>query len=429
MTPSETGPVAESGRRGSRSNAAGLVAFEDALAAVLAAFRPLPPEIVSLSAALGRVLADDLAARASHPPADVSAMDGYAVRAADVSSERVPAKLRLIGRAAAGADFCGILKAGEAVRIFTGARLPAGADAIVIQEHAEEQDGTVFIGRPASLGRWIRRFGQDFTAGEVLLRAGRRLTSRDVGLAAAMDVPWLVVRRKPHIAVLSTGDELVRPGERRTEDQLVDSGGIACAQLLRAWGAEPISLGIARDDPCELATMFRAAHGCDLLITIGGASVGELDLVRRVLDADGFEASFHRVAMRPGKPLLFGRLGAVPVLGLPGNPVSAWVTALLFACPAVGTMLGRDPPGLTPELVLSGNDLPANDERRDHLRATLRRRSQGELVADVLPGQDSAMIRTLADADCLVLRPPSAPPVHAGERVSVLRLDAASFGT
>ena len=387
-------------------NAAGLMPFEDALAVVLAAFRPLPAEIVGLQAALGRVLAEDLVARVSHPPANVSSMDGYAVHAVDVAGGAEPATLRLIGRAAAGANFPGTLAAGEAVRIFTGARLPAGADAIVIQEHAEERDGTVWVERAATAGRWIRRLGQDFTAGDVLLRTGRRLTSRDVGLAAAMDVPWLAVRRNPRIAVLSTGNELVRPGERRTEAQLVESGGIACAQLLRAWGAEPIPLGIARDDPRDLATMFRAAHGCDLLITIGGVSVGDLDLVRRVLDADGFEAAFHRVAMRPGKPLLFGRLGAVPVLGLPGNPVSAWVTALLFACPAVGTMLGLDPAGLVAEGALSGDDLPANDERRDHLRATLRRDATGELVASVLPG----------------------PPVGAGERIGVLRLDNAGSG-
>lgn len=399
-----------------------MISFEDALAVVLAAFRPLPAEIAGLQTVLGRVLAEDLVARVSHPSADVSSMDGYAVRAADVAGGTETTRLRLIGRAVAGADFPGQLASGQAVRIFTGARLPAGADAIVIQEHANEQDGAVSIGRAATAGRWIRRRAQDFATGEVLLNAGRRLTSRDVGLAAAMDVPWVAVRRKPRVAVLSTGDELVRPGERQNDAQLVESGGMACEQLLRAWGAETVRLGIARDNPHDLATMFWSARGCDLLITVGGASVGDLDLVRGVLDTEGFEADFHRVAMRPGKPLLFGHLGAMPVLGLPGNPVSAWVTALLFACPAVGRMLGLDPPGMVAEAAVSGVDLPANDDRRDHLRATLRQNSVGEYVASVLPGQDSAMIRTLAAADCLVIRPPSAPPVRAGERISVLRL-------
>jgi molybdopterin molybdotransferase len=394
--------------------------FDDALAMVLDAFRPLPAEIVGLHAGLGRALAEDVASRTDHPPADVSAMDGYALRAADVA-DKPEARLRLIGRAAAGAAFPGRLAAGEAVRIFTGAQLPDGADSIVIQERAQERDGTVLVEGAPMIGRWIRRRGQDFSRGDILLQAGRRLTSRHLALAAAMDAPWLKVRRKPRVAVLSTGDELVRPGERRTEAQLVESGGTACATLLRAWGAEPVVLGIARDDDDELAAMIRMADGCDLLITIGGVSVGDPDRVRRVLDAAGFKANFHGVAIRPGKPLLFGRLGTLPVLGLPGNPVSAWVTGLLFGCPAVGIMLGLNPPGLTPGTAVCGDDLPGNDGRRDHLRATLSRQVSGETAARVLPGQDSAMIHTLARADGLIIRPPLAPPVKAGERVPILR--------
>lgn len=400
-----------------------MIPFDEALALVLAAFQPMPAEIVGLQAALGRVLAEDLAARVDHPFADVSAMDGYAVRAADVTE--AGARLRLVGRTTAGHAFAGELAPGETVRILTGARLPDGADAIVIQEDTEERDATVTVNRAPTIGRWIRRRGQDFALGQHLLRAGRRLTSRDLGLAAAMDIPWLPVRRRPRVGVLSTGDELVRPGERRHDAQLVESGGMACAELLRAWGAEPIPLGIAGDDRGALARMISAAEGCDILITIGGVSVGDLDLVRRVLESDGFEAVFHRVAMRPGKPLLFGRRGPMPVFGLPGNPVSAWVTALLFVCPAVGRLLGLDPPGPVPELAISASALPANDNRRDHLRATLRRAVAGELEVTALTGQDSAMVRTLSIADALIIRPPLAPPVNRGEHVHVVRLDTA----
>ena len=399
-----------------------MIPFEAALALVLGAFRPLPAEIVPLDGALGRVLAEDVVARVSHPPFDASAMDGYAVRAADVPAGRLPVTLLVVGQAVAGAGFAGPLAAGQAVRILTGAPLPAGADAIVIQEHAEKLDGAVRIGRPATPGRWIRRAGQDFAAGEVLLRTGRRLTSRDVGLAAAMNVPWLAVRRRPRVAVLATGDELVRPGEAPGPAGLVESGGAACGALMRACGAEVLALGIARDDPAELTSRLRAAAGCDLLLTIGGVSVGDLDLMAPALADVGFDAAFHRVAMRPGKPLLFGRMGGTPVLGLPGNPVSAWVTALLFARPAVGILLGLDPPAPPAEVARAGTAIAGNDERRDHLRAVLSREGSGELTATVLSGQDSAMISPLAAADCLVIRPPHAPPVAAGGAIEILRL-------
>ncbi len=399
-----------------------MIPFEAALALVLAAFRPLPAEIVSLDGALGRVLAEDVIARVSHPPFDASAMDGYAVRSADVPAGRLPVTLPVVGQAVAGAGFGGPLAAGQAVRILTGAPLPAGADAVVIQEHTEKLDGAVRIGRAATPGRWIRRAGQDFAAGEMLLRAGRRLTSRDIGLAAAMNVPWLAVRRRPRIAVLATGDELARPGETPGAAGLIESGGAACGALMRACGAEVLALGIARDDPAELAHRLRAAAGCDLLLTIGGVSVGDLDLMAPALADVGFTAAFHRVAMRPGKPLLFGRMGDTPVLGLPGNPVSAWVTALLFARPAVGTLLGLDPPAPPAEVARAGAAIAGNDERRDHLRAALSRDGPGALTATVLSGQDSAMIRPLAAADCLVVRPPHAPPVAAGGAIEILRL-------
>jgi molybdopterin molybdotransferase len=395
-----------------------MISVEQALAIVVAGFRPLPREIVGLEAALGRVLTEDLAARVTQPPADVSAMDGYAVRAEDVRD--VPATLRLVGQSAAGSGFSGAIGPGETVRIFTGAPLPPGADAVVIQENAEQRQGEVLLRELPRRGIHIRRKGQDFVKGDVLLRAGRRLSPRDVGLAAAMDLPWLPVHRKPRVAVLATGDELVMPGDALGPNQIVSSASFAVAAFLRRFGAEPIMLGIARDDEVSLAALLAAARGTDLLLTIGGASVGDFDLVRGALGASGFDLGFHKVAMRPGKPLIFGRLGELPVLGLPGNPVSAAVTLLLFAKPAIETMLGVIHTATGEPTARLGRDVPANDDRQDYLRATLRRTPEGELVATPFDLQDSSQQRLFAAADCLVVRPPNAPPARAGERAPIV---------
>ena len=295
-----------------------MLAVDDAVAMVAAAFAPLPAEQVDTGAALGRVLAADVAARLTQPPTDVSSMDGYAVRAADTAT--VPAVLALAGESAAGHPFAGTVEPGQAVRISTGAAVPSGADAIVIQEDTEHTDHLVRILATAKPGRWIRRRGLDFTAGQVLLPAGRRLTARDVGLAAAMNVPWLKVRRRPRIATLATGDELAMPGEPLADGRIVSSNSLSLAALITALGGTPLDLGIARDDAAALAAMLDGARGADLLVTTGGASVGDHDLVRRVLGEEGLDLRFYRVAMRPGKPIMFGRLGDVPVLGLPRQP-------------------------------------------------------------------------------------------------------------
>ena len=400
---------------------ADLLPVSEALAIVAGAFRPLPAEIVSIGRAFGRVLAEDVAARLTHPPADVSAMDGYAVRAADV--EHVPASLRVIGRSSAGSGLSGTLGAGEAVRIFTGAPVPPGADTIVIQEQAEERDGRVVFGTRTARDRHIRTAGLDFARGDVVLRAGRRLTARDVALAAAMNVPWLAVRRKPRVAVLATGDEVVMPGEPVGPDQIVSSVTFALIGMLNGFGAEPVSLGIARDDPSELARHLEAARDCDLLLTIGGASVGEFDLVRRAFAAPGARQRFGKVAMRPGKPLIFGHLGDLPVMALPGNPVSACVALTLFGQAAIAAMLGLDRSATPSATARLGCALPANGDRQDYLRATLSRNADGELVAIPFALQDSSMLRTLAAADCLIVRPPHAPPAAEGSRVVIIALD------
>jgi molybdopterin molybdotransferase len=397
-----------------------MITVEEAVATVVAAFRPLPAEIVGLEAALGRVLAEDAAARLSQPPADLSAMDGYAVRADDVRA--VPVTLRLVGQAAAGAGFPDVIGPGETVRIFTGAPVPSGADAVVLQEDAEHRHGEVLVREVARRGRHIRRRGEDFAEGDRPLRAGRRLSARDIGLAAAMNLPWLPVRRKPRVAVIATGDELVMPGGLLGPGKIVCSANFGIAAYLRGFGAEPILLGIARDDEESLVAMLAAARGADLLLTIGGASVGDFDLVRRALDRSGFDLGFHKVAVRPGKPLIFGRSGELVVLGLPGNPVSAAVTLLLFARPAIEAMLGVVRAACGEPTARLGRDLPANGERQDYLRATLARNLDGDLVAIPFERQDSSMQRLFAAADCLVVRPPRAAPARAGERVTIVAL-------
>ncbi|MGF1639684.1 MAG: gephyrin-like molybdotransferase Glp [Rhodospirillales bacterium] len=397
-----------------------MISVAEALAVVTGGLVPVAVEQVGLEAADGRVLAEDVAARLTQPPCAVSAMDGYAVRGED--ARRVPATLRLIGESAAGAPFAGRLTTGTAVRISTGAPLPEGADAIVIQEDTAVDGAAVTVRTPAESGRWIRPAGLDFSAGQVLLRAGQTLTPRDVGLAAAMNVPWLRVRRRPRIAVVATGDEIVWPGEPRGPAQIVGSNSFILAAAIERLGGRTLNLGVARDDEDSLRTLIAGCRGADLLVTTGGASAGDHDLVRKVLTASGLDLGFYRVAMRPGKPLMFGRLGEVPVLGLPGNPVSVGVTVEVFLRPMVAALLGLPPgAGPAPAAVL-GRDLAANDLRQDYLRARLSREPGGALVATPFAQQDSAQLVLLCAADCLVVRPPLAPPALAGDPVEIVPL-------
>ncbi len=403
-----------------------MLAVADAEAMVAAGFEPLAAEQVAVAAALGRVLAVDVQARVAHPPADVSAMDGYAVRAVDVGA--VPCTLRLIGEAAAGHPFADRIGAGEAVRIMTGATIPAGADAIVIQEDTERDGNMVRVRETPVAGRWIRRAGLDFRADDVLLAAGRRLSARDVALAAAMNRPWLMVRRRPRVAIVATGDELVMPGEALDDSHIVSSNTLALATFVTVLGGDAIDLGIARDDAKSLRAIVAGARGADLLVTSGGASVGDHDLVRSVLGEEDLALAFYRVAMRPGKPLIFGRLGAIPVLGLPGNPVSVGVAARIFVKAAIDRMLGLAA-DTTMTSARLGRDLPANDERQEYLRASLAHDVDGGLLATPFERQDSAMLGLLAAADCLVVRPPLAPADRRGSTVPILHMRLAAATT
>ena len=403
-----------------------MISVEEALNRILDHFQPLPAETVSVNEAYGRVLAEDIHARLTQPPKAVSAMDGYAVQAADVA--RVPADLTVIGAAPAGKPFDGRVGPGEAVRIFTGALLPDGADAIVIQEDTEASGSTVTVKEGCAEGTYVRPAGLDFKAGDPGPRAGRALTARDVGLIAAMNHPWVPVRRRPRVAILSTGDEVVMPGEPLKPGQIVSSNGIALSAFVRACGGEPIQLGIAPDRSDQLGALAAGAKGADLLLTAGGASVGEHDLVQTALQKEGLELDFWRIAMRPGKPLMFGRLGETPMLGLPGNPVSALVCATLFARPALHRLQGRSEPAHPVESMVLGADLRANDRRQDYLRATISTDGQGRKVATPYVTQDSSMLAMLAAADGLILRPPQAAAAAQGSLVPVLELRSLAEG-
>jgi molybdopterin molybdotransferase len=398
-----------------------LLPVAEALARVLADAKPLPAETVALIETQGRVLARDLTAQRTQPPAAVSAMDGYAVRAADVA--QAPVKLKLIGEVAAGHPFDGAVKAGETARIFTGGVLPQGTDTVVIQELTAREGNTVTIQKPAAKGRNVRGQGIDFTQGQSLLAKGRRLTDRDVMLAAAMNYPKLSVHRRPKIAVLGTGDELVPPGANPKPGEIVYSNGFALIALARSEGAEVSDLGIARDKVEEIAAAVRSARemGADVLLTSGGASVGEHDLVQRALKSEGLDLSFWRVALRPGRPMMHGKLGAMQVLGVPGNPVSSYVCAFLFLVPLIRRLSGQTNVEHRPEQARLGSDLPANDQRADYLRATLSEGPDGP-IATPLPSQDSSLMAPLAKADCLVIRAPNAPAASSGSRCVILKL-------
>jgi molybdopterin molybdotransferase len=401
-----------------------LLPVEEALARVLAGIaRPVAAETVAIAAAHGRTLAADVAALRTQPPFAASAMDGYAVRAADVAA--VPARLTVIGRSVAGAGFAGAVGPMQAVRIFTGAPVPAGADAVAIQEDAEGADNDVIVRARVTPGKNIRAAGLDFRQGAMLIAAGARLDARLVALAAAAGHADLSVRRRPRVAILATGDELVAPGDPAGPDQIVASNPFAVAAIAARAGAEPLDLGIAKDTPeaLDLAIAKAREAGADMLVTLGGASVGEADLVQSALARHGMTLAFWRVALRPGKPLIHGRLGEMLILGLPGNPVSSVVCSILFVVPALRALVGDPRAADDPaEPAILGAGLAANDGRQDYLRARLDAAGEALPVATAFPVQDSSMLTTLARADALLVRAPHAPQARAGDPCRVIRL-------
>jgi molybdopterin molybdotransferase len=390
-----------------------MLSYEDALEHLLAATPVLAAVDVALAEAAGRVLADNVRARLTQPPFPAAAMDGYAIRFADL-----PGPWRVVGDSVAGRGFDGRTEAGEAVRIFTGAPMPDGADTVLVQEDTQRAGDRLTLAGdgPPAKGAHIRGAGQDFAAGDVLIAAATPVSARHVGLAAAAGHAVLRVRRRPRVALIATGSELVPPGIVPAAGQIVSSNGVMLAALFDAAGADVIDLGILPDDLGAITATI-AATDCDLLVTIGGASVGDHDLVQPALRAAGAAIDFWKVAIKPGKPLIAGSLGNARVLGLPGNPVSAYVCALLFALPMLRRMAGLPAvpePAMAPLLA----PLPANGNRRDHLRARL-----GDDGVRPFPVQDSAMLRVLAEANALIVRPAGAAAARVGECVPVLTLD------
>ena len=374
---------------------------------------------VSVSEVFGRVLAEELKSRRTQPPFDVSAMDGFAVRARDVSS--VPATLKVVGTVHAGGSYSQILNSGEAVRIFTGAPVPMGADTIVIQEDTTALGDSVIV-KGIEPERHIRSAGLDFSEGDVLLKPGQLLTARDAGLIAAMNIPWVMVRQKPRVGILSTGDEIVMPGDTLGPNQIVSANSTGLAAAVRAFGGDPVLLGIAPDNRNALSRIAEGAKGIDLLLTTGGASVGDHDLIQEVLGGIGLDVDFWKIAMRPGKPLIFGNFNGTPLLGLPGNPVSTMVCALIFLKPAIEAQLGLKTSDRTLETVNVTEALCKNGVREDYIRGKLNKSKNGVMQVTPFPIQDSSMMVSLARSDCFIVRKPSASAVSAGSAVEILRM-------
>jgi molybdopterin molybdotransferase len=331
-----------------------------------------------------------------------------------------------VGQAPAGGSYEGQVAAGQAVRIFTGGPLPAGADTIIIQEDTAAEGDHVVVREGAARGTYVRPAGLDFKAGDVLLQKGRLLTARDIGTAAAMKCRPVT---PASIAILATGDEVVMPGDPLGPHQIVSSNGLSLAAFVTACGGDPIHLGIAPDNRAALQAMAEGSVGADLLVTSGGASVGDHDLVQAALGEAGMKMDFWKIAMRPGKPLMFGNIGATRVLGLPGNPVSSLVCATMFLRPAIDAMLGRVVDAEPQPTALLGRDLPENDSREDYLRSRLSHDPQGRLVATPFDRQDSSMLSFLSKADCLVVRAPRAPAIKAGATVLIVPLSGGCLST
>lgn len=399
-----------------------MISVADAQARVLGDVVTLPSEPVSLADAAGRVLAEDVVARVTNPPCDMSAMDGYAVRASDFASGNT--RFKVTGTSAAGAGFSGTVHQREAVRIFTGAPVPAGADAIVIQENVS-RDGdniTVAPGVEVTPGRHVRMAGLDFRKGDVLLTRGTRLNARSVALAASMNHSALPCVRQPLVAILATGDELVLPGVEPLPHQIVSSSPFGLVADIRSWGGKPVDLGIARDVVTDIQQKLSKSDAFDVVLTIGGASVGDYDLVQKALAPD-LDVAFWKIAMRPGKPLISGKYRGVRFLGLPGNPVSAFVCSLLFLKPLIHTLLGDLSPTWRFEDAQLETPLSVNDTRQDYCRAVVTRVDSGGPRVRPVQMQDSSMLRLLSSANGLIVRPPHDPARPAGALVRVLTFD------
>lgn len=398
------------------------LSVEEALAHILKGAEPTKAESVALTEAAGRTLAEPLNATLTQPPFDAAAMDGYAVRAEDVAT--LPASLQVIGEAAAGHPFSNSVSAGEAVRIFTGAAVPTGADAIVIQENTERDGSTVRVvdGNPDPTH--IRPSGGDFQKDQTVMAPGTELEARHIALAAAMGHPTVRAYRKPVVAILATGDELVEPGTRPGDGQIVASNSYAIAAMAASAGGKPHLIGIARDTPESLAAKISEAESADILVTIGGASTGDHDLVAPALKAAGFEMDFWKIAMRPGKPLMFAQRSGQRAIGLPGNPVSSIICAKVFIEPLIAAMCGLPSTRQQTKTARLTAPLGPNGPRQHYMRATIEAAPNGHgSVVHPAQNQDSSLLTVLAQSNALLIRPPHQPPLKKGDKVTVMPID------
>lgn len=398
-----------------------MIPVEEAQQRVLEAAKPTGVEIIMLAEAHGRTLAEPIVARRTQPPADMSAMDGYAVRAEDAAEAGIA--LKVVGESPAGAPYDGLVSSGQAIRIFTGGEVPSGADSIVLQEDVDRDGDTVRLNEAVELGRHIRRAGLDFRAGETTIPAGTVMTPGQLSLAAGMNVVWARAARRPRVAILATGDEIKLPGDTLGPGQIIGSSGLGIAAYVRDCGGEPLMLDVAQDDEGALINAARQAAGCDILVTLGGASVGDHDLVQTALAKEGLNVDFWRIAMRPGKPLMFGALGGQMVLGLPGNPVSTMVCAHLFLGPAIRQMLGRADTAPPESFAHLKTPMKQNDRRQDYVRARMVADQGQGFVVEPFRVQDSSMMSVYAAANALIVRPPHAAAAETGDLVRVLPLD------
>ena len=401
-----------------------LLTVDEALARILASAELSLSETIPLSGAYGRVLAKDLAAKRTQPPFSASAMDGYAVRAADIGD--APTRLKLIGESAAGHGFRGEVQEGETVRIFTGAPVPDGADTISIQENVSTETGGAFVTIQQSepKGRFVRPAGLDFCEGDVGLHAHTRIGSAEISLVASMNYAEVPVHRKPRVAIISSGDELIAPGGELEQDQIVSSNSFGVLGIVDSAGGTPVDLGIAKDTLAALDEKIVQARDCDIVITLGGASVGDHDLVQQALKNAGVELNFWSLAMKPGKPVMFGTLqrnGRTQIyLGLPGNPVSSLVCAMVFVVPLIQKMMGL-PTDLDFQQAEYAHEMPASGPRQEYMRASLDRLN-GQLSVTPFDNQDSSILSNLVKADCLVVRPANAVAASKGDPCQILML-------
>ena len=388
-----------------------MITVDQALAHLFAQVSPMPVEHIALRQAAGRVLAQDVYAQRTQPPFAASSMDGYALRRAEVEPD---AMFKVVGEAAAGHRFDGTIKAGQASRIFTGAPVPEGAYFVIIQENVTRRGDLITLGHNIGDKDNIRPAGGDFLTGQPLT-APRLLRPADIALLAAMNIAFVPVHRKPVIAIMATGDELVQPGEQPGPDQIIASNTYGLAAQLDALGATTRLMPIASDNVPSLKRSFELAQGADLIITIGGASVGDHDLVGPVAAELGMEQAFYKVAMRPGKPLMAGRMGDAAMVGLPGNPVSALVCGTIFVAPMVCAMLGLGEAAAPRRKLPLATDIPANGPREHYMRAVV---SKGAVTPE--QRQDSSLLSVLASANALMVRPPHDPGHPAGTLVDII---------